>query len=59
MPRKHKELLVLAAETTVEVSPGLFIANSRSRRADIPTERAARLTELGSSRHIPRPGAGL
>ncbi|PJN21109.1 DEAD/DEAH box helicase [Kitasatospora sp. CB02891] len=45
--RKHKEPLVLADGTTVEVSLGLFIVNSRSRRADIPAERAARLTELG------------
>jgi hypothetical protein len=44
VPRRHKEPLVLADGTTVEVSLGLFIANSRSRRADIPTDRAARLT---------------
>ncbi|GAA4981113.1 hypothetical protein GCM10025734_01320 [Kitasatospora paranensis] len=30
----------------MEISLGLFIANSRSRRADIPTERAAQLTAL-------------
>ncbi|MET9183538.1 hypothetical protein ABZX88_35815 [Kitasatospora aureofaciens] len=47
MPRKHKEPLELADGTTVQISLGLFIANSRSRRATIPTERAARLTELG------------
>ncbi|WP_329611638.1 helicase associated domain-containing protein [Kitasatospora herbaricolor] len=47
VPRKHKETLVLDGGSTVEVSLGLFIANSRSRRADIPAERAARLTELG------------
>ncbi|WP_073923997.1 DEAD/DEAH box helicase [Streptomyces sp. CB03911] len=46
-PRKHKEQLTLADGTTVEVSLGLFIANSRSRRDDIPAARAARLTELG------------
>ncbi|OKI95141.1 hypothetical protein AMK19_33255 [Kitasatospora sp. CB01950] len=45
--RKHKEQLVLADGTTVEVSLGLFIANSRNRRAEIPTERAERLTQLG------------
>lgn len=33
--------------STVEVGLGLFVANSRSRRADIPTDRAAQLTELG------------
>ncbi|MFJ4598083.1 MULTISPECIES: Helicase associated domain protein [unclassified Kitasatospora] len=51
VPRKHKEPLVLDDGTddgtTVQISLGLFIANSRSRRADIPAERAARLTELG------------
>ncbi|WP_408649605.1 helicase associated domain-containing protein, partial [Kitasatospora sp. CMC57] len=45
--RKHKEELVLADGTTVEVGLGLFISNSRLRRATIPTERANRLTELG------------
>nr|BEK62776.1 hypothetical protein KPHV_00030 [Kitasatospora purpeofusca] len=45
VPRKHKETLKLA-DGTVEISLGLFIANSRSRRADIPAERAQRLTEL-------------
>ncbi|WP_407913787.1 helicase associated domain-containing protein [Kitasatospora sp. NE20-6] len=39
-PRKHKEPLVLADGTTVQISLGLFIA-------DIPAERAARLTTLG------------
>ncbi|MFI6850650.1 helicase associated domain-containing protein [Kitasatospora sp. NPDC050467] len=47
VPRKHKEPLRLADGTTVDVSLGLFITNSRSRRADIPTERAQHLTELG------------
>ncbi|MFJ2781599.1 Helicase associated domain protein [Kitasatospora sp. NPDC087315] len=47
VPRKHKETLLLADGTTVEVSLGLFIANSRSRRAAVPAARAARLTELG------------
>ncbi|MFJ9448262.1 Helicase associated domain protein [Kitasatospora sp. NPDC101235] len=51
VPRKHKEPLVVDdgtdGGTTVLISLGLFIANSRSRRADIPAERAARLTELG------------
>ncbi|WP_224284223.1 DEAD/DEAH box helicase [Streptomyces sp. LS1784] len=47
VPRAHKEPLVLADGTTAQISLGLFIANSRSRRADIPTERAARLTGLG------------
>ncbi|MFJ7280226.1 helicase associated domain-containing protein [Kitasatospora sp. NPDC098663] len=47
VPRKHKEPLVLADGSTVQIGLGLFIANSRSRRADIPAERAARLTELG------------
>ncbi|KIQ65560.1 hypothetical protein TR51_17110 [Kitasatospora griseola] len=51
-PRGHKETLVLddgdsdsddaGAHTTVEISLGLFIANSRSRRTTIPAERAAR-----------------
>ncbi|MEU9047999.1 MULTISPECIES: helicase [unclassified Kitasatospora] len=39
--------LLLDDGTTVQISLGLFVANSRARRADIPTERAARLTELG------------
>ncbi|MER6401494.1 Helicase associated domain protein [Kitasatospora sp. NPDC001603] len=47
VPRKHKETLLLADGTTAEISLGLFIANSRSRRAAIPAARAARLTELG------------
>nr|BEK71248.1 hypothetical protein KPHV_84750 [Kitasatospora purpeofusca] len=51
VPRKHKETLVVDdgtdEDTVVEISLGLFIANSRSRRADIPAARAARLTELG------------
>ncbi|MGW2402769.1 Helicase associated domain protein [Kitasatospora sp. NPDC001664] len=45
--RKHPERLVLDDGTVVEVSLGLFIANSRLRRATIPAERAERLTELG------------
>ncbi|WP_093858048.1 DEAD/DEAH box helicase [Streptomyces sp. TLI_053] len=47
VPRKHKETLELDDGTTAQISLGLFIANSRSRRADIPTARAARLTQLG------------
>ncbi|WP_157531622.1 MULTISPECIES: helicase [unclassified Kitasatospora] len=47
MPRKHKETLLLADGTTTEISLGLFITNSRSRRANVPTARAARLTQLG------------
>ncbi|MGE7439363.1 MULTISPECIES: helicase associated domain-containing protein [Kitasatospora] len=47
VPRKHKEPLELADGTTVQISLGLFIANSRSRRGDIPTDRAKRLTQLG------------
>ncbi|WP_106976832.1 helicase associated domain-containing protein [Streptomyces sp. NRRL B-24484] len=47
VPRKHKEWLVLAGCTTVQISLGLFIANSRSRRANVPAARAERLTELG------------
>ncbi|WBP91407.1 helicase [Kitasatospora cathayae] len=38
---------MLADGTTAQIRLGLFIANSRSRRADIPADRAARLTELG------------
>ncbi|WP_344447276.1 helicase associated domain-containing protein, partial [Kitasatospora nipponensis] len=45
--RKHKEPLTVDDGTKVEVSLGLFITNSRLRRATIPAERAARLTELG------------
>lgn len=47
VPRKHKEQLVLADGSTVQIGLGLFVDNSRRRRADIPTARAARLTELG------------
>ncbi|MFE6056938.1 Helicase associated domain protein [Kitasatospora sp. NPDC056446] len=51
VPRTHKEALVLNdgtdEGTVVEISLGLFIANSRSRRADVPAVRAQRLTELG------------
>ena len=45
--RQHREELALDDGTVVEVSLGLFISNSRLRRATIPAERAARLTELG------------
>ncbi|MFJ4679593.1 helicase associated domain-containing protein [Kitasatospora sp. NPDC088783] len=47
--RQHREELVLDDGSKVEVSLGLFIANSRLRRATIPAERATRLTELGMS----------
>ncbi|MFD7645876.1 Helicase associated domain protein [Kitasatospora sp. NPDC059795] len=47
VPRGHKETLLLDDDTTVEVSLGLFITNSRSRRTTIPPARAQRLTELG------------
>ncbi len=47
VPRQHKEALLLADGTTVEISLGLFIANSRSRRDSIPATRAERLTQLG------------
>ncbi|MEU9048664.1 MULTISPECIES: helicase associated domain-containing protein [unclassified Kitasatospora] len=47
VPRKHKEPLVLADGSTVQIGLGLFVENSRRRRADIPADRAARLTELG------------
>ncbi|MFI6449647.1 Helicase associated domain protein [Kitasatospora sp. NPDC050543] len=47
VPRKHKEPLELADGTAIGISLGLFIANSRSRRAAIPTARAERLAELG------------
>ncbi|WP_328911654.1 MULTISPECIES: Helicase associated domain protein [unclassified Streptomyces] len=47
VPRKHKEPLELADGTTIEIGLGMFIANSRSRRADIPAARAERLAELG------------
>ena len=47
-PRGHKETIVLDDDGTTElVSLGIFLANSRRRKADIPPERAARLTELG------------
>ncbi|RAG82708.1 helicase [Streptacidiphilus pinicola] len=51
-PRGHKEEITLHDDTTgettiAEVSLGLFIGNSRARRATIPTERAAQLTQLG------------
>lgn len=55
VPRGHKEVVLLDDGTTdgggkpveVTVALGLFVANSRLRRATIPAERAARLTELG------------
>lgn len=53
VPRSHKEQLVLddtgisGEQQVVAVALGLFVANSRARRATIPTERATRLTELG------------
>ncbi|GAA2773212.1 helicase associated domain-containing protein [Kitasatospora cinereorecta] len=50
VPRKHKETLQLADGTTIQIRLGLFIANTRSRRADIPAARAARLTQLGMRR---------
>jgi hypothetical protein len=46
-PRSHKEPIVLDDGSTELVSLGLFLGNSRSRRASIPPERADRLTELG------------
>ncbi|MGK4586122.1 Helicase associated domain protein [Kitasatospora sp. HPMI-4] len=51
VPRGHRETLVLGnpsrPDGIVEISLGLFIANSRSRKATIPAERRQRLTELG------------
>nr|WP_166682237.1 helicase associated domain-containing protein [Streptomyces sp. 846.5] len=53
VPRGHKETIVLddgngdGQGTAVALSLGLFLASSRTRRATIPAERAARLTELG------------
>ncbi|NEA60367.1 DEAD/DEAH box helicase family protein [Streptomyces sp. SID13666] len=56
VPRNHQEQLLLddagasdpgTEVTGVTVALGLFIANSRARKATIPAERAARLTELG------------
>jgi hypothetical protein len=47
VPRSHQEKLVLDDGTTEEISLGLFITNSRARKAAIPAERVARLTELG------------
>ncbi|MEV5508786.1 hypothetical protein [Streptomyces orinoci] len=38
---------MLDGGSTEQISLGLFPANSHSRRASIPAERAARLTELG------------
>ncbi|WP_084725524.1 DEAD/DEAH box helicase [Streptacidiphilus melanogenes] len=45
-PRGHKEEIVLDDGTTELVSLGLYLTNTRNRRASIPTERAARLTQL-------------
>jgi superfamily II DNA or RNA helicase len=60
VPRSHKEQLLLndggesesesnngGKPQVVTVALGLFIANSRARKATIPTERANRLTKLG------------
>ncbi|WP_404871092.1 Helicase associated domain protein (plasmid) [Kitasatospora griseola] len=51
VPRGHRETLVLGDPSSpdgiVEISLGLFVANSRSRKATIPAERRQRLTELG------------
>jgi len=57
VPRSHKETIVLddtdsgagdgQGGTEVVVSLGLFCANSKRRKADIPVERAERLSELG------------
>jgi hypothetical protein len=46
-PRNHKEPIVLNDGSTELVGLGLFLANSRARRALIPAERATRLTQLG------------
>jgi len=60
VPRSHKETILLDASDTradgadgnsggteVVVSLGLFCANSKRRKGEIPLERADRLTELG------------
>jgi superfamily II DNA or RNA helicase len=53
VPRGHRETLVLDdpgspdGRTVVDISLGLFVANSRTRKATIPAERRQRLTELG------------
>ena len=47
VPRGHKEKLALDDGSTVEISLGLFITNSRTRKASIPRERAQALTEVG------------
>jgi superfamily II DNA or RNA helicase len=47
VPRKHREAITLDDGSVEEVGLGLFIANSRTRKATIPAERAARLSELG------------
>jgi len=46
-PRNHREPIVLDDGTTELVGLGLFLANSKRRKGNIPPERAARLTELG------------
>ncbi|MDH6115691.1 hypothetical protein P3T36_007667 [Kitasatospora sp. MAP12-15] len=47
VPRTHKETILLDDGTTVQIGLGLFVENSRRRRADIPTDRTTRLTQLG------------
>ena len=57
VPRSHKETIALddtdgsadsgQGGTEVVVSLGLFLANSKRRKSEIPAERADRLTELG------------
>ena len=47
VPRGHKETIVLDDGSTDLIGLGLFLANSRRRKAHIPPTRAARLTELG------------
>ncbi|MFD8598152.1 helicase associated domain-containing protein [Kitasatospora sp. NPDC059646] len=55
VPRSHREPLTLnndtgTGDTTVEISLGLFIANTRNRRNTIPATRAQHLTQLGMRR---------
>lgn len=47
VPRSHREPIVLDDGTTELIGLGLFLANSKRRKGEIPSERAARLTELG------------
>lgn len=47
VPRSHKETITLDDGTAVDISLGLFLTNSRTRKAGIPAERAQALTELG------------